>query len=172
METDYTKIKINPIFSPVKKLFEFYILGIGFIGRPEFQSAFLKVHPGISPLINDYNKEVDLKVENGIVKTSTYNYLVHIGRVMAIAIFDFLQFSRYNAILGNTEIYRFAKHIRNGAAHNNRFDIRKPEELINKPAKWRDKSISVDLIGKQVIPDYITPTELLLLTGDISSLIR
>ena len=171
METDYTKIKVHPIFEPIKKLFEFYILGIGFIGMPDFQREFLRVHPGMSSLVDVYNKEVNLRIEGTQVKLSSKLYLVHIGRLMAIAIFDFLQSSPFHKNLSGTEIFRFAKHIRNGAAHNNKFNF-KEHELVKKPAKWKDKSIDSSLKGKLVVTDFINPTELIFLMSDISNLIE
>lgn len=171
METDYIKIKVHPLFEPIKKLFEFYILGIGFVGMPDFQREFLKVHPGMKPLVDVYNKEVNLRIEGSQIKLSSKLYLVHIGRLMAIAIFDFLQSSPFNKGFSGTEIFRFARHIRNGAAHNNKFNFEE-YELIEKPAQWKDKSIDSSLKGKSVIPDFITPTELIFLMSDISDLIE
>lgn len=171
MGTDYTKIKVHPIFEPIKKLFEFYILGIGFIGMPDFQREFLRVHPGMSSLVDVYNKEVNLRIEGAQVKLSSKLYLVHIGRLMAIAIFDFLQSSPFHKNLSGTEIFRFAKHIRNGAAHNNKFNFNE-DELIKKPAQWKDKSIDSSLKSKPVVPSFINPTELIFLMSDISDLIE
>lgn len=170
METDYTKIKVHPLFEPVKKLFEFYILGIGFVGMPDFQKIFLRMHPGMKPLVDVYNKEVNLRIEGTQVKLSSKLYLVHIGRLMALAIFDFLQFSPHQKDLSGTEIFNFTKHIRNGAAHNNKFNFN-GRELLKKPARWKDKIIDSSLKGKSVIPDFINPTELIFLISDISELI-
>ncbi|MFH1706144.1 MAG: hypothetical protein ABH867_04540 [Patescibacteria group bacterium] len=171
METDYTKIKVHPLFKPIKKLFEFYILGIGFIGMPEFQRAFLLEHPGMKPLIDAYNKEVSLQKEGQYVKASTRLYLIYVGRLMAVAVFDFLQASPFHKVLSGTEIFRFTKHIRNGAAHNNKFNFGRLNPL-EKPAKWKNKNIDNSLNGKTVIPDFINPTELIFLMSDISSLIK
>lgn len=171
METDYTKIKVHLLFEPIKKLFEFYILGIGFIGMPDFQREFLRAHPGMKSLVDAYNKEVNLRVEGTQVKLSSKLYLIHIGRLMALAIFDFLQFSPFQKRLSGTEIFRFTKHIRNGAAHNNKFNFNE-QELLKKPARWKDKIIDSSLKGKSVIPDFINPTELIFLISDISDLIE
>lgn len=167
MERDYTKIKVDPLFEPIKKLFEFFILGIGFIGMPTFQKAFLTVHPGIKPILDTYNKEVNLRFDGARFESSNKLYLVYIGRVMAISIFDFIQASHYNSKLGKTSIYRFAKHIRNGAAHNNRFNFTL-SQINGKEAKWQNRVIDITLNGKCVIPDYINPNELLYLMEDLS----
>lgn len=171
MKADYTKIKVHSLFEPIKKLFEFYILGIGFIGMPDFQKVMLNTHPGMAYLIDSYNREVNLQIEGDNVKASTKSYLVSFGRLMAISIFDFIQFSPYCRDLSKTEIFRFSKHVRNGAAHNNRFNFSE-QEIIEKPARWKNKTITGSLKGKLVIPDFIIPTELIFLMSDISILIK
>src|SRR3989338_3857975 len=98
---DYSKIEVNELFQPIKKLFEFYILGIGFVGMPSFQSVFLGVHPSFRPLIESYNATVHLRESDGKVYSETGPYWILIGRIMAIAIFDVLQFSEYQKMLRN-----------------------------------------------------------------------
>lgn len=173
METDYTKIKVNPLFEPIKKLFEFVIFGNGFMVMPDFQRAFLRINPGAKSIIDTYNKEVNLTVEGSKIHANIQLYLVHIGRLMAIAIFDFMQFSEYNKDLNRTDIFKFAKHVRNGAAHNNKFyfDTKSKKELLKRTIVWRDKVIDNSLMGKTVIPNFINPNMLLFLMSDISELI-
>lgn len=172
--TDYREIKVHPLFDPIKKLFEFIIIGNGFMMMPDFQRAFLNTHPAAQSIIDDYNKGVGLTIENSKIHTNIQLYLVPAGRLMAIAIFDFLQFSEYNAYLSQEDIFKFSKHIRNGAAHNNQFffDEKSKKELLEKPIKWSDKVIVTSLMGKIVIPDFINAFSLLYLMQDISKLIE
>lgn len=174
MGEDYTKIKVHPLFEPIKKLFEFVIFGNGFMIMPNFQKAFLNTHPAAQSVIDDYNKEVNLTIEGLGVHANIQPYLIHTGRLMAIAIFDFLQFSEYNKYLSQTDIFKFTKHIRNGAAHNNKFffDTKSEKELLEKPIKWSDKVIVASLMGKTVIPDFINAFSLLYLMQDISKMIE
>jgi hypothetical protein len=65
---DYLKLKVNPLFDPIKKIFEFYLLGIGFVGVPEFQKVFLETNPGFDSLIKDFNKTVGLQCYQGKIK--------------------------------------------------------------------------------------------------------
>ena len=174
MEMDYTKVKVHPLFEPIKKHFEFVIFGHGFMARPDFQKVFLSINPGAQSIISDYNKEVKLTVKGSEIHANIQTYLIYVGRLMAIAIFDFLQFSEYNKYLSRTDIFRFAKHIRNGAAHNNKFffDAKSKKELLKKPIKWNDKVIVSSLMGKAVIPDFINACSLLYLMQDISKMIE
>jgi len=88
---------------------------------------------------------------------------------MAIAIFDIVQFSQYHNLLKNTEIFKFAKHIRNGAAHDNKFKI---SPTIKKSISWRDKTISNSLNNTKVFPDFINAGTLIHLMSDISEIIE
>lgn len=169
METDYAKIKLNPLFDPVKKTFEFYILGTGFITQKDFQQIIAQRHPYFAPFINTYNREVNFRKEEHSIKAATGLYWTAIGRLMAISLFDILQFSKYHNSLKNTEIFKFAKHIRNGAAHNNKFNLNPP---LIKSIHWKDKIINQDLNNKKVFPDFIGPPNLIMLMSDISRTIE
>jgi len=138
METDYLDLKLDPIFAPIKKIFEFFILGIGFVGQKKFQKNFLESHPCMTPFVISYNSEVNLREEGSSVTSDAGLYWITIGRMMAISIWDIMRFSDYHNFLKKEEIYKFAKHIRNGAAHDNKFDINPP---IRKPVTWRNKTI-------------------------------
>ena len=168
---DYLQIRVDPLFEPLKKLLEFYILGVGFVSMPAFQSAFLSVHPEIKPILDTYNGEVNLESDGHTYRASPGTFYVSIGRIMAVSIFDFLDASRYKNHFQNTDIYQFVKHIRNGSAHNNRFNF-SAEDVANKPAKWRDKVIETSLIGKPVVPHFMNPITMLYLMSDITEMIE
>ena len=105
METDYTKI--HPLFEPIEKFFEFVIVGNAFMMMPDFQEAFKSKIPAMQPLLDKYNKEVGQKIVGSKVHTNIQFYLIYAGRLMAIAIFDFLQSSKYGNYLSNTDIFNF-----------------------------------------------------------------
>ena len=169
MQADYSKIKLNPIFDPIKKVLDFFILGGIFIGQKDFQKIVLESHPELSSLIEAYNKEVNLRIEGNRVKSNARMYYVNISRLMAIAIFDILQFSRYHNAVKKTEIFKFAKHIRNGAAHDNKFDLSPP---IKNSITWREFTISQSLNNTTVFPNFIGAPTLIFLIQDISKIIE
>lgn len=168
INNDYEKLNINPIFEPIKQLFEFYILGIGFIGQFDFQEVFLKNHPELKTFTERYNKNVNLKKDGSKVKSETKIYMISVGRIMAISLFNILEFSEYQNDLNQEEIFKFAKHIRNGAAHNNKFNI---APLLEKSIQWRERIIDNSLNGSPVFLDFINPISLMFLMADISDLI-
>lgn len=165
---DYNNLRIHPTLEPIRMLFEFFILGTGFVGQFDFQKVFLQAHPELTGLVERYNKEVNLRKEGKSVKSETGPYWVLIGRVMVISLFNILEFSQSNNDINQAEFYKFAKHVRNGAAHNNRFNINPP---VQEAVRWRDKTIDNSLNGSTVFPDFMNPTLLIILASDISRLI-
>ncbi len=63
----------------------------------------------------------------------------------------------------------FLRHLRNAAAHGNRFNIRSSKSL---PLKWRNKVISPQLNGKRLYFDFMAPGDLFILMEDISRLVK
>lgn len=141
---------------------------MGFVGQFDFQKHFLSAHPESESWIENYNHTVNLRIEGGSVKSETQPYWTYLGRLMVISLFNILEFSSYNNALNPESIYKFAKHLRNGAAHNNRFHIAPP---LQRPILWRNKTINNSLNGAQVFTDFVDPGLLMLLMSDISKLI-
>ena len=168
LSTEYESLKIDLIFEPVKKLFEFYILGFAFVGQFDFQKIFLQHHPELESFLDRYNQEVNLRKDGSSVKSETKPYWISLGRVMVIALFNILESSEYQNILSREEMFEFARQLRNGAAHGNKFNIL---HALPNPIKWRNKIIDNSLHGKSVFPDFIDPTTLVILMADISNLI-
>lgn len=167
--TDYEKLKVHAIFEPIRSLLEFYTLGVLFVGQPDFQKSLLEIHPDLAIFVDRYNKKVNLRREGLSIKSHGGAYWVSLGRMMAIALFDILQFSKYQNDLNKEEVFKFTKHIRNGAAHNNRFHFKEP---LKNPIQWQDKVIYDSLKGTPVFPNFINPIELIFLMADISDIIR
>jgi len=165
---NWKELSLNPIFKPIKDFFEFYLLGVGFIGQPDFQKIFIQTHPELRNTIERYNLNVDLEKDGCIIKTKPKEYWITLGRMMSIAIFNILESSEYNNILNQEDLFKFAKHLRNGAAHNNKFNISPP---VHRPIIWKDKIIDNSLNGTNVFIDFFNPILLIFLMKDISDLI-
>lgn len=165
---NWEELSLNPIFKPIKYFFEFYLLGIGFVGQPDFQRVFLKTHPEFKNTIERYNLNVNLEKDGSNIKTESKEYWITLGRMMSIAIFNILESSEYNSILNQEDLFKFTKHLRNGSAHNNKFNISPP---VQRPIIWRDKIIDNNLNGTPVFTDFFNPILLIFLMKDISDLI-
>lgn len=169
MEIDYSKIKLHPLFDPIKKTYEFYVLGHIFVTQQDFQKLVLQSHPELKPLMDTYNQSINREIKGTRVRGNPRMYYVNICRLMAIAIFDILQYSKYHNLVKKTEIFKFAKHIRNGAAHENKFYLTPP--IINS-ITWRKFTINERLNDTIVFPDFIGAETLIFLMQDISEMIE
>ena len=90
---------------------------------------------------------------------------------MAICLFDILQVSTYENCLNKTEIYNFAKYIRNGSAHKNKFSF-EGKKIKNNSINWRGKEININLEKKEIFDSFIDATDLILLISDISQMME
>ena len=189
MTNDLKGIYIHPIFKPLSDNFKFSLVEMNMMVMPVFQDALIKAHKGeksvieisvkynefkniqydVGEVIDSFNKEVNLERNGSDIKCDIKHLLNFQARLMAIVLFDILQISKYNKFLNRTEIFKFSKHIRNGAAHNNRFTFTSP---LKKPIKWHNKIIDNTLNKKEVFPSFITGADLILLISDISSKIK
>lgn len=104
------------------------------------------------------------------------NSSIVIGKAMAITMYELLKSSEYYKKLKQLEEFNFLKHIRNGAAHNNRFHFKNNQDrwtLKEKDKiKWRDNEISIKLQGTKVFNDFISFTLVYILAYDFSEKLK
>ena len=170
----YDHIKIHPLFISIKRLFEFFILSSACIANPKSRFRLVKEHPELTKMLKDYIAQTDLRtiVDNdGKYETSMNEaiYMNYFASAIIIFMFYLLTTSRYRNDFKQSDLFHFLRHIRDGAAHNNKICFNKNEKHIE--AQWRDKSIKKELAGRTVIPDFITLADVYLLMGDISQLL-
>lgn len=164
-----TKFKSLSIFEDIEKMFEFYLLSTAFITQRKLQEIMIDNYPALERFIDSFNEAVELKEKDSKINAETKFYLVNTARIMSIAIYDILIFSEYHKYIQREEIFRFVKHIRNGAAHNNKFYF---SSSLTNIVTWRDLRITDSLKGKGVFPEFISPQHLIFLMKDISDIIE
>lgn len=64
-----------------------------------------------------------------------------------------------------SRIMEFFRHIRNAAAHDGKFNIR--HDSLNKPASWRNKTISHALHDKELFSDFFAIGDSILFLQDV-----
>src|SRR3989338_11119624 len=127
-------------------------------------------------MLDKFNETTELHVEKtGNITTSKLNILkemVFMGKAMAILTYDFLSLSSYNTNINKDEEFQFLRHIRNGSAHNNKFNLKdeKGEWKIGETEliKWNDMEISRKLQGSIVFNDFISLFSIFLLAKHFS----
>ena len=122
-------------------------------------------------MLNKFNASTNLQInkqEN--LATSKMNIrkeMIFIGKAMAILTYDFLSLSAYNAIINKDSEFQFLKYIRNGAAHNNKFNLKDQDgnwkigkgEII----EWNGMQVSRESQGNEVFNNFISIFDVFLL---------
>ena len=116
-------------------------------------------------IFNEFNREFDVNNKGDKIKAKFGGAMIRHGRLMAIALFDILSNSTYNKEISQTEIFKFAKHIRNASAHNNKFVF---ENKLKQDVEWRGKIIEQNLEGTLAFGKFIILPDLMILINDIS----
>jgi len=71
----------------------------------------------------------------------------------------------YDRISTEPEI-QFFRHVRNACAHSGMFNFSE----LRHPATWRDKEITMELVGHPIFPDFLADGDPVLLLLDINNL--
>jgi len=186
METNGEKIDVNnvsfhPVLKDIENIFWFFILSNKALSHPVIQNILKQERDdSILAMLKKYNEWVELQVSiNNDVYTSKLNMLdgmIFLGRAMTILTYELLTFSDYKDYIAKLEEFKFLKLIRNGAAHNNKIDLKyrygkqKGQWRIgeNETIKWRDKEISRKLHDTIIFNDFIYFGYIFLLAKDLS----
>ena len=182
MEINVDKINFHPILKDIENIFWFFLLSIRTLSDHDIQNTLRtknSIQEGYSSfncMLDKFNKATNLNIEKtGNIATSKLNILkemVFMSKAMAILTYDFLSLSSYNTIINRDNEFRFLRHIRNGAAHNNKFNLKdekgiwkiKEDEVI----KWNGNEINRKLQGKEVFNGFISIFEVFLLAKHFS----
>lgn len=185
------EIYIHPIFHDLLNNFRFFFVGINMMSMMDFQKLLIASHKGekseleisvkyddlkclkydIRDIFNAFNKAVELELVGDKVKANIINLMNFQARQIAISLFNILENSKFNNSINQKEIFKFAKHIRNGAAHNNKFTFDEKTKL-ELPVTWRDKTINSSLNDTEVFNKFLTSADLVLLISDFSDIIK
>jgi len=183
MEINVDKINFHPVLKDIEDIYWFFLLSIRTLSDYEIQNILIvknskqEGYGCFNSMLNKFNKTTNLKIEQKSNNTTTSKLnilkeMIFIGKAMAILSYDFLSLSKYNNIINKDNEFQFLRHIRNGAAHNNKFNLKdengewkiEEDEIIN----WNGKEILRELHGKQVFNDFISIFDIFLLAKSLS----
>lgn len=164
------ELNFHPVLKDIENMHWFFLLSIKTLSDYDVQSILRtknnaqEGYSSFNEMLDKFNKTTDLRMEKtGNVVTSKLNILkemVFMGKAMAILTYDFLSLSSYNASINKDEEFQFLRYIRNGAAHNNKFNLKdeKGEWKIgeSETVKWNDMKISRELQGEEVFNGFIS----------------
>jgi len=173
---------IHHLFENIERNYRYFLLAMGALSQKEIQEAVIRAWPTASietsvkfdnysgltfepkVTVQQFNNEFCV---NNIGCQTTLNFnklLVTQARMMAVYIYQTIEESKYKNKI-NRELDNFIFHIRNAAAHDNKFLIRKRQAEI---ACWRNKSVDISMQGDEVFGSFICPADIILLISDIS----
>jgi len=177
-----SEIDFHPILKDIENMHWFFLLSMRALSDPDVQNL-LKIknstqegYLSFNQMLDKFNQTTDLQIKKiGNVSTSRLNILkemIFMGKAMAILTYDYLSLSSYNANINKDEEFQFLRHVRNGAAHNNIFNLKdeKGEWKIEEGEiiKWNNKKISRELHGSIVFNDFISLFDIFLLAKHFS----
>jgi len=177
-----SEIDFHPVLKDIENIFWFFLLSVRALSDDEVQNL-LKIknstregYLSFNQMLNKFNKATDLHIEKTEnIATSKLNVLkemVFMGKAMAILTYDFLSLSTYDASINKEEEFQFLRYIRNGAAHNNKFNLKDIDGNWkigeNEIIKWNGMEISRKLHGNAVFNDFISLFGIFLLAKHFS----
>ncbi|EKE22147.1 MAG: hypothetical protein ACD_7C00039G0009 [uncultured bacterium] len=182
IEFDIDEINFHPVLKDVENMFYLFLLSIRSLSDLDVQNI-LRTKDSTQEgylmfvkMLDKFNHTTNLKIErNGTIAISKMNVLkemIFMGKAMAIIAYDFLSLSKYNAIINKDIEFQFLRHVRNGAAHNNKFNLKdengnwKIEE--GKSIEWGGMKIDKRLQGTNVFNDFISIFAVFLLAKHFS----
>lgn len=168
------EIDFHPILKDIENMFWFFLLSIRALSDYDVQNILRtknstqEGYQSFNQMLDKFNKDTDLHIEKkGNVATSKLNILkgmIFMGRAMVILTYELLSVSKYREIIEKDEEFQFLKYIRNGAAHDNKFDLKyrfgknKGKWMINENRiiKWNNMKINRKLQDTIVFNDFIS----------------
>lgn len=102
--------------------------------------------------------------------------LGNLCRVMIISVKDIISEHPDFAKAKDDEMFQFLRHVRNAAAHENRFYFgmgkQRERTLATLPARWRNKTIDDSVEKSRLFFDFLGAGDLLFLLSDVSVLAK
>ncbi len=188
METifDVKNTNFHPVLKDIENMFWFFWLSIRTLSDYDIRNLLKQKNNtqegylGFNEMLDKFDEATEIQIEIGQSSTtSNLNILpkmIFTGRVIAILVYEYLSVSNYFSEIKNSLEFIFLKHIRNGSAHNNKFDFKykfgskKGQWMIDETEKieWGGLIISRELQDKVVFNDFISVSQVFLLAKHFS----
>ena len=97
------------IYEDLGKSFNAFLVSMAIASQPSLQNEFVKIQPSFIKSIKIFNKNIDLREINGTIKGNWNPMLNFQGIMMGIILFEILENSKFNKIINQSEIFKFAK---------------------------------------------------------------
>lgn len=176
-EISISEFKFHPVLKDIEYIILIFLLSNKALSLYETQNILL-ADVNFASLIERYNNIANLKIEkdpysnNYQTKLNIKGQMIFLGKAMSILMYDYVLASKYNSKINNHPTLQFLRFVRNGAAHNNKFNIKddkgdwklgETETII-----WHTKKIQRELQDKEVFPSFVSIMDIILIAHEIS----
>jgi len=180
------KVNFHPVLKDIENIFWFFLLSVRTLSDYDIQSILRtknsaqEGYQSFNEMLDKFNEATDLYIEKKEnITSSKLNILkemIFIGKAIAILTYDFLSLSSYNTIINKDNEFQFLRHIRNGAAHYNKFNLKdengdwkiRDNEIIT----WNGLGINRKLQGTKIFNDFISIFGIFLLAKHFSERLK
>lgn len=168
------EINFHPVLKDIENIFWFFLLSVRTLSDYDVQNI-LRTKDSVQDgylcfvqMLDKFNKATNLRIEKtGNIATSKLNILnemVFIGKAMVVFVYELLSASDYFIEIKKDKEFKFLKYIRNGAAHDNKFDLKykygknKEQWMLDgkEIIEWNNLKVSRELQGKEVFNSFIS----------------
>ena len=128
------EINFHPVLKDIENFNWFFLLSMRALSDYDVQNI-LRTKDNIQPgylcfvqMLDRFNLSTRLQIEKkenfATSKLNITNEMILMGKIMTINLFEILKDSKYFQDLKDLKKFKFLRHIRNGAAHNNKFHFK------------------------------------------------
>jgi hypothetical protein len=182
IKINVSELNFHPVLKDIENTYWLFLLSVRTLSDCNIQNILRtknniqEGYQSFNHMLDKFNDATDLHIEKtGNTSTSKPNILkemIFMGKSISILTYDFLSLSSYNTNINKDEEFKFLRYIRNGAAHNNKFNLKDEngEWKIgeNELIKWNGMEICRKLQGSTVFNDFISIFDIFLLTKHFS----
>ena|SRR3990167_3402628 len=179
------EINFHPVLKDIENIFWFFLLSVRTLSNDDIQNTLriLNKQEGygaFDQMLDKFNTSTDLKIEKrGNIATSKLNIIKEMnfmGKAMVVFLYELLYASDYFTEIKENQEFKFLKYIRNGAAHNNKFDLKyqygknKGQWMLGEKEiiEWNNFKITRELQDKEVFNGFISMPSIFLLAKHFS----
>lgn len=180
------EINLHPVLKDIENIFWFFLLSVRTLSDYDVQNI-LRTKDSVQEgylcfvqMLNKFNTSTNLQIEKkGDIATSKLNIIKEMnfmGKAMVVFAYELLSASDYFIEIKEDKEFKFLKYIRNGAAHDNKFDLKykygknKGQWMLDEKEiiEWNNLKISRELQDTEVFNKFISMPSIFLLAKHFS----
>ncbi len=180
------EINFHPVLKDIENIFWFFLLSVRTLSdydvqnilrtKDSVQEGYLCFVQMLDKFNASTNLQIDKKENTATSKLNIINEMNFMGKAMAVLTCELLLASDYFLEIKEDKELKFLKYIRNGAAHNNKFDLKyrygknKGQWMLNEKEviEWNNLKINRELQDKEVFNGFISMPSVFLLAKHFS----